>query len=82
MFAAEVEKTRPVWEQKPTDGRALMARMDEVEKRLTPEPAVRVEPGRVQVQVRVPAGASKRRVEQITARAIAGGLRAAREAES
>lgn len=81
-FAAEVEKTRAVYEQKPQDGAALLAHLDEVEKRLTPEPAVRVDGARFRVRVEVPAGASRRKVEQITARAIARGLRAVREAES
>lgn len=83
VFAEVLEESRAFWEQKPVDGHALMALMDEVEKRLAPEPAVRVEGGRFHVSVTVPAGASARQREKLTARAIARGLRAVRrEAEA
>ncbi|MFD8739399.1 helix-turn-helix domain-containing protein [Streptomyces sp. NPDC059618] len=81
-FVAEVERTRPVYERKPQDGAALMAHLAEVEQRLTPTPPVRGEGGAIRVRLSVPAGASARQREKLTARAIARGLRAVREAES
>lgn len=82
VFAAEVERARAVWEQEPRDGRALMARLAEIEERLTPALAARAGGRRVRVQVSIPPRASARKIDQITARVIAAGLRAAREAES
>lgn len=81
VFVAEVERLRPVWEQQP-DGRALLAQLEEVERRLTPAPPVAVEGDRFRVTVSIPPGASARKVEQLTARAIARGMRAVREARS
>ncbi|MEU6373939.1 helix-turn-helix domain-containing protein [Streptomyces sp. NPDC046909] len=82
VFAAEVERIRRIWEQDSKDWPGLLAELDEVERRLTPTPAVAVEGDRWRVTVTVPPGASARKVEQLTARAIARGLRAARGARS
>lgn len=68
VFAAEVEATRLVYEHKPQDGAALMARLDEAEKRLTP--ATPSASGPRTVQVRVRPGESKARVRERVARAI------------
>ncbi|WNZ11484.1 helix-turn-helix domain-containing protein [Streptomyces sp. 11x1] len=81
VFAAEVERMRAVWVEKSNDGLALLDHMDEVERRLRPGSPVRVEGGRWHVTVSIPSGASARRVERLTARAIARGMRALREAE-
>lgn len=80
VFAEEVERTRTVWAEKSKDGLALLDHLEEVERRLTPSPTVRVEGGGSRVSVSIPAGASRRKAEQLTARAIARGLLAAREA--
>lgn len=81
VFVAEVERTRAVWAEKSKDGQALLDHMDEVERRLRPVSAVRVEGGRFHVTVSIPSGSSRRRAEQLTARAIARGLRAVREGD-
>lgn len=81
-FAAEVDAVRAVYEQRPQDAQLLLARLDEAERRLTRGGPVVVEGGRFRVTASIPAGVSARKVEQITARAIAKGLRAVREAES
>lgn len=82
VFAEEVERTRAAWAEKSQDGLALLDHLEEVEQRLAPKSAVRVEGGGFRVTVSIPAGASKRKAEQLTARALARGLRAVREAES
>ncbi|WP_432020067.1 helix-turn-helix domain-containing protein [Streptomyces sp. 1222.5] len=80
VFAAEVERIRRIWERDSRDWPGLLAELDEVERRLTPASAAAVEGDRWRVTVTVPPGASARKVEQLTARAIARGLRAVREA--
>ncbi|QFZ74003.1 helix-turn-helix domain-containing protein [Streptomyces fagopyri] len=82
VFVAEVESTRVVYSQKPQDGRALVEHLAEVEARLAPQGPERLRDGSVRVPVAVPAGASPRQQERAVARAIARGLRVAREAES
>jgi hypothetical protein len=81
VFVAEVDAVRAVYEQRPQDAQLLLDRLDEAERRLARGPVV-VEGGRFRVTASIPAGVSARKVEQITARAIAKGLRAVREAES
>jgi transcriptional regulator with XRE-family HTH domain len=82
VFAAEVEATRAVYGQKPQDGAALLEHLEQVERRLSPPAPEVTEGGGFRVQVAIPPGSSPRRVEQLTARAIAKGLRAARRAQS
>lgn len=81
-FVAEVETTRAVYSQKPQDGRALVDHLGEVAERLAPQAPQRLVDGSIRVPVAVPAGASPRQQERAVARAIARGLRVAREAES
>ncbi|MFF9036420.1 hypothetical protein ACF090_13220 [Streptomyces sp. NPDC014892] len=80
-FAGALADLREVVARRPFDAVAVMAAADAAEQRLASGSAVRVEGGRWHVTVEVPSGASARRVEQLTARAIARGLRALREAE-
>jgi hypothetical protein len=81
VFAAELVELRAVVARRPLDADAVMARLGQAERRLTPGPVVS-EGGGFRVQVSIPPGSSPRRVEQLTARAIARGLRAVRAAES
>lgn len=81
-FAAEVTRARALYREKSGDGRALLDLHDDIEQRLTPQPAVVVEGGTFHTVVTIPADASPRQRERLTARAIARGLRAVREAES
>ena len=81
VFAAEVVRTRVVWERGSRDAGALLEHLEGVERALASASAVRVEGGRFHVTVSVPPGVSARQVERATARAIARGLRAVREAE-
>lgn len=76
VFAAELAAVTALYNEDPQDGRALVARLDEAQRRLSP-PEVTAGGG-FRVQVSIPPGASARKVEQLTARAIARGLRAAR----
>lgn len=80
-FAAALADLRAVVARKPFDAVAVMAAADAAEERLTPASPVRVEGGRWHVTVEIPSGASARRVEQLTARAIARGMTALRKAE-
>ncbi|MEH0627900.1 hypothetical protein [Streptomyces stelliscabiei] len=80
-FAAALADLRAVVGRKPFDAQALMDAADAAERRLRSGGPVRVEGGRWHVTVEIPSGASPRRVEQLTARAIARGMRALREAE-
>ncbi|MGW6258625.1 hypothetical protein [Streptomyces sp. NPDC055085] len=82
MFAAEVERARALYRERSGDGQALLDLHGEIEQRLTPQPAVVVEGGGFRTVVSIPAGASARQRERLTARAIARGLRAVREAEA
>ncbi|MEU3546281.1 helix-turn-helix domain-containing protein [Streptomyces longwoodensis] len=77
VFVAEVEATRVVWERRPHDADALLARLKEAEAALTPGGGgTVVGGGPARVEVRVPAGASPREVERRTARAIGRGVAA------
>ncbi|MFF2215033.1 hypothetical protein [Streptomyces antibioticus] len=68
VFAEEVEKTRPVYEQKPQDGAALMARLDEVEQRFTATAPASKVPART--VVRIPSGTSPARADAMVGRAV------------
>ncbi|KUN03951.1 hypothetical protein AQI95_21160 [Streptomyces yokosukanensis] len=81
-FAREMDALRQVVRREPFDAAAVMAAAEDVEERLVP-PGPRVhEDGSVTVRVSIPSGTSPRKAERLTARAIARGLRAVREAES
>uniref|UniRef100_A0AAU1I1H0 Helix-turn-helix domain-containing protein n=1 Tax=Streptomyces sp. NBC_00180 TaxID=2903632 RepID=A0AAU1I1H0_9ACTN len=73
VFAGEVERIRLVWERQSRDWPALLAELEEVERRLSPAGARVDESGRFHVTVSIPSGASARTVEQLTACAIARG---------
>jgi hypothetical protein len=80
-FAGALADLKAAVARRPFDAAAVMAAADAAEERLRSGSAVRVEGGRWHVTVEIPSGASARRVEQLTARAIARGMRALREAE-
>ncbi|MFH9938548.1 hypothetical protein ACH4OT_04395 [Streptomyces murinus] len=82
VFAAELAAVKAVHEQEPRDARALLARLDQAEQRLAPGGPVVAEDGSFRVAVSIPPGASARKAEQLTARAVARGLRAVRRAGS
>ncbi|TXJ80677.1 hypothetical protein E2C11_11050 [Streptomyces lavendulae] len=82
VFAAELAAVKAVHEQSPRDARALLARLDRAEQRLSAGGPVVAGGGGFRVAVSIPPGASPRKAEQLTARAIARGLRAVRRAES
>ncbi|MEU5195230.1 helix-turn-helix domain-containing protein [Streptomyces scabiei] len=71
VFAEEVERMRTVWAEKSKDGQALLDHLEEVERRLTPSPTVRVEGGGSRVVVSIPASASPARRRRLLARGIA-----------
>lgn len=73
-FAEEVERTRAVYAEKSQDGLALLDHLEEVEQRLTPMSAVRVEGGGARVTVSIPAGASPARRRRLLARGLAKAL--------
>lgn len=81
-FVAEVEAARVLYSQRPQDGRALVEHLAEVEVRFARPGPVRLRGGGVRVPVTFPAGAAPRQQERAVARALARGLRVAREAES
>ncbi|MGW6261357.1 hypothetical protein [Streptomyces sp. NPDC055085] len=81
MFAAEVERARALYREKSGDGQALLDLHGEIEQRLTPKAAVVVEGSRFRTLLSIPVDASARQRERLTARAIARGLRALRQAE-
>ncbi|MER6557234.1 helix-turn-helix domain-containing protein [Streptomyces sp. NPDC001027] len=82
VFAGEVEATRALYSERPQDARALLKHLDGVAARLAPKCAPTVDAGGVPVRVSMPPGTSPRKRERLIGRAIARGLRAAREAES
>ncbi|MEU2300547.1 hypothetical protein ABZ584_24445 [Streptomyces antibioticus] len=81
-FAAELAAVRALYEERPQDGRAIVGRLQEAKERLSPHAPKVVAGGTFRVRVNIPPGSSARQREQLTARAIARGLRAVREAES
>ncbi|MFF7260660.1 hypothetical protein ACFZCL_10300 [Streptomyces sp. NPDC008159] len=80
-FAAALADLQAAVGRRPFDAAAVMAAAEAAERRLSSGSAMRVEGGRWHVTVEIPAGASARRVERLTARAIARGMRAVREQE-
>lgn len=77
-FAAELAAVKALYEERPQDGRAIVDRLQEAKERLAAAAGEVSADGGFRVQVSIPPGSSARRVEQLTARAIARGLRAAR----
>ncbi|WP_179165883.1 hypothetical protein [Streptomyces sp. Amel2xC10] len=75
VFAAELAAVKALYEERPQDGRALVARLEEAERRL----AVRAAGP---VRVVVPGGVSLRRVERLVSRAGVRALRSAGEVGS
>ncbi|NUV60658.1 hypothetical protein [Streptomyces sp. CAI-85] len=81
-FAAELAAVKALYQERPQDGRAIVERLQAAKERLSPPAPKVVAGGTFRVRVSVPAGTSARQRERLTARAIAAGLRAVREAES